>query len=181
MTSTALKLKEHLPTNGRMTLRMKKRAGIYPSKFKPDEMQTLYFFEADGKEYGYYASPREEETLSLYSPGDYVEVVRQEKVIEGNKRIAFQVWGSPGSAEMTAAPQLQNNTTEIRQERQQRDYKAEEEEKWERIATSKILHNFMIEGYKLGKSPDEAAKDAVLFYNAQVQALKSLTNPPNES
>lgn len=53
-----------------------------------------------------------------------------------------------------------------------------EDEKWSKIAASKIIHNFMLEGYKLGKAPDEAAKDAVAFYTAQVNAVNSLTILP---
>lgn len=54
---------------------------------------------------------------------------------------------------------------------------AAEEEKAKDVA-SRIIHGFMLEGYKLGKSPDEAAKDAVLFYRAQVKAVDDATSNP---
>lgn len=165
MVSNALKLKEHLPTNSTMTLRMKKRAGTYPSKFKPDEMQTLYFFEAEGKEYSYYAAPREEEVLSLYQPGDEIQVTRQEKVMDDGKRIAFQVWGTPGSVEMTAPPQLQGNTATIRNEKDQQARQDEQKEKDIRICLQGFMQAY-IAGTDFGAgniTPDGAVEQSLAY------------------
>ena len=127
--SQAISLKESLATNVAKTLTVKKRAGKYPATDYTTKAVIegsfihLYIFHDDtGQEFKYYASDLEESVLADYQAGEKVCVVRIEKVKEDGKRIYFQQWGSPGSAEMTAAPQPKSNTAIIRETRQQDEF-----------------------------------------------------------
>src|SRR4051794_22285776 len=133
--NTALKLKENLATNVPMSLTIQKRVGSYPetdynTKEPTGRQIYLYIFrDAKGTEYKHYCNELEQSSLEAYQAGETVQVVRTEKVIEGGRRISFLQWGSPGSAEMTASPQLSSNTALQRQEKQQEVYQEKEDAK----------------------------------------------------
>lgn len=48
----------------------------------------------------------------------------------------------------------------------------QKETDWDAIADSKIIHSFIVEAYKDGKTPEQAVKDAVAFYKAQMEASR---------
>lgn len=163
MANTALDLKKVLKTNQPMTLTIRKRAGTYPETDYATKAPTgknvyLYIFaDSAGQEYKYYAKEREEEFLRDYQPGNEVQVVRAE-TMKDDKRIAYQQWDVPGGAIATAvikAP-VQNNTTQIRQEKDREQAKQDEDAKWDRISIGKCIFGFMQTFIEQGKPVVEA-------------------------
>ena len=179
--SQAMALKENLATNVPKILTIKKRAGKYPATdfntkavIEGSFIHLYIFHDETGQEFKYYASDLEESVLADYQPGEKVCVVRIEKVKEDGKRIYFQQWGSPGSAEMTAAPQIKTGSAVVKQERDTKTFQEAEAQKWDRIAMSKIVHEFMKVGYASGKSTEECVKDASDFTRAQYTLVRQL-------
>src|SRR5262245_34107015 len=97
-------LKKQLQTNVPALLKMKKRLASYPEKHYQTGEETgkkeyLYSFEdAQGRELTHYAKEYEEEVLSLFKPGDRLQVVRAEKVGDDGKRYAIHTWTPPEGA-----------------------------------------------------------------------------------
>lgn len=186
--TTALYLKKTLSTNIPKVLTIKKRGGSYPekdytTKEETGKMTFLYIFkDVNGQELKHYANEREEETLKDYQPTQDVQVILQEtmKDINGvSKRISYLVWGSPGSAEMTAKPQLQNNTTTIRREKMAQESKESEDEKWDRINTGKCVFGYMNTFLALGVPIDVAATSACSAYNQQEKMVDKIMASKN--
>lgn len=130
-------LKDSLLTNVPKLVTMAKRIGQYPetdytTKQPTGRMQTLYTFHLpDGPDVRHYAKEREEETLSLFKPGETLQVVRQESVKDDGKRISFLVWTPPEGAEarMAASPQM-GNTRMAGDAKKLEDRQNAESEKW---------------------------------------------------
>lgn len=163
--ATNVYLKKQLATNVPLTVRMKKRVGTYPetdytTKEPTGRMQTLYVFEdASGNELKHYAKEREEETLRDYQPGQSLTVLLTEKVKDDGKRISFLVWGTPGSAEMTAAPQLRTNTATIKQEQEMDERQHQQRIKEIMISLAGLTQAFISTGkYETGEAIDLAVK-----------------------
>ncbi len=180
-TAKALKLKENLATNVQKILTIKKRAGKYPATDyntkQPIEGSFIHlyiFHDETGQEFQYYASDMENSTLEDYQDGEKVAVVRIEKVKEDGKRIYFQQWGSPGSAEMTSAPQLKSTSSVVQQGREKKSFEESEANKWDKIALSKIVHEFMKVSLASGHDVDKSIELANLFTRAQYKLVEEL-------
>ena len=186
MPPAALKLKETLATNIPMTLTMKKRGPSYPETDYNTREPTgkkifLYVFtNPEGQEVKHYANEREQENLSLFQPGEKLQVVRQE-AMKDDKRIAFLVWTGAEGAEARAAatPQVQTNTAIATQHKKAEEYKDAETEKWDRIALSKIVHEFQKTAYAMGKSIVECSIDAKALTREQYKIVEELWNERN--
>lgn len=170
-------LRDILQTNLPLVLTIKRRGKAYPSKYKEGENNYQYIFtDAKGTDIIHYATEREEEIIKDYQPGEQIQVLRQEKVNAEGQRYYFNTWGNPGSAEMKAEPTLRTPTAEKTQEKRIEAAKDAEEQKWDRIALSKIVHEFMKVGYASGKAPDLCVLDAKELTRLQYQAVEELWN-----
>ena len=136
--SMSVYLKKQLQTNIPMKLVLRKRGGSYPEKDYTTKEPTkkmifLYVFtDPQGNELKHYAKEREEETLSLFQPGDSVTVTLQEtmkKTPAGEKRIGFLSWSAPGDVSVESKPQLRSNTAERTQQAKQDEYQEKQEVK----------------------------------------------------
>lgn len=176
-------LKDQLQTNIPKLVTIAKRVGQYPetdyhTKQPTGRMQTLYNFHLpDGPTVRHYAKEREEEVLSLFNAGETVQVVLQEgKNEETGNRYTFPVWTPKEGAEARAAanPQPSGNTRMDGDRKKLEEKTKAEEAKWERIALSKITHNFLLEAYKLGKTSGEAGADAKEWVRMQFTTVDQL-------
>lgn len=148
-------LKKSLATNVPMTVTMKKRGKAYDEKkFGTDELtgkkEYHYVFTTSGRELEHYAKEYEQEALQHYREGETLQVVRVEKVGNDGKRFAIIQWGTPGSAEMTAAPQVHSTSKTVAQERKQDDYEKAAQEKEYRISLAGLVQAYITQGV-----PDE--------------------------
>jgi hypothetical protein len=174
-------LKDSLLTNVPKLVTMAKRIGQYPetdytTKQPTGRMQTLYTFHLpDGPDVWHYAKEREEETLSLFKPGETLQVVRQESVKDDGKRISFLVWTPPEGAEarMAATPQM-GNTRLAGDAKKLEEQKEEEAKKWLRIDTSKIVFGYMNTAMAQGKTPKEAKAIAIDAWKNQEEAIEEI-------
>ena len=155
------KLKPSLSTNISKTLTMHKRGKEYDNKFKPGEKQYHYIFRDEtGKEYSHYANERENEYLGACNPGDSMNVVLEDMVIEKDgvsQRITFLKWGTKGSSEMEAAPQLKSNTAIKTAEKKQDEYDLERKRKDKSIGLRGLFQSHV----SAGKTNLEAMKLAI--------------------
>jgi hypothetical protein len=121
-------LKDFVQTNIPLVVRIVKRVGQYPetdfnTKQPTGRMQTLYNFELPtGETVRHYGKEREEETLSMFSAGESVQVTRQEANKDG-KRYTFLVWTPTEGAEqrLAANPPLKSNTQQTATQREMKD------------------------------------------------------------
>lgn len=77
----------------------------------------------------------------------------------------------------SSAPLSQSSHQQIQSERKATASIEQYDQDKKQEAASKILFGYMIEGYKLGKDPQDAASDAVLFYKAQMNAVERALAP----
>ncbi len=147
-------LKELVQTNIPVVVRITKRVGQYPetdfkTKAETGRMQTLYNFTLpNGQVARHYAKEREEETLSMFSSGEEVQVVWQEgKNEETHQTFRFPVWTPKEGAEarLAANPPAQSNTQQTASKREfdERERLKEEmdKKKQEGYAKSQIGNN----------------------------------------
>lgn len=160
-------LKDSLLTNVPKLVTMAKRVGQYPetdynTKQPTGRMQTLYTFHLpDGPDVRHYAKEREEETLSLFKPGETLQVVRQESVKDDGKRISFLVWTPPEGAEarMAAAPQM-GNTRMAGDAKKLEERQNAESEKWAKKDIAVTLGMLVKMFFEDGKDFDSALANA---------------------
>lgn len=174
-------LKKKLATNIPVVVMMKKRL---PSKEELDfntkqptgAQEFPYCFVLNGEEVWHYAKEYEEQNLSLFSEGQLLQVVRQEKAGKNGKNYKLMIWTPPDGieAETAANPQPQTNTALEKSKKTADEYRASEDAKWERINTSKIIFGYMNTEMSLGKSPKEAAQTAVEAYGYQEQVVDKI-------
>ena len=115
----SIKLNGELKTNIPMKLRLKKFIGEYDDKFHPGEKTYFYsFVDEENRELVHYASATQQETLSLFKPDEWIQVVREEKGT-GAKKYTVYNWTPVDGTEARAAsvPQVKSNTAVTRQER----------------------------------------------------------------
>lgn len=185
MATNALKLKEELQTNVVKILTLHKRGGTYPETDYHTKAPTgrniiMYIFrDKEGKEYKTYANEVEENTLSAYKPGDEVSVVRVEKVKQDGTRIYFLQWGSVGSVEMKAEPQMKTNTALNTQKKNQDQYEQKQDER----SVSIILQAFTKSWIEAGKAetPEQADELARRQYRLHVKSVNIMLQDPSSS
>lgn len=188
---TAPKLNTVISTNVPMRLRMKKRGGTYPETDYTTKQPTgrnvfLYIFEDEkGMEVSHYATEPQEDTLRLFQPGDWLQVVRKEELnTKTNKRFTMYVFTPEDGAEarLAATPQLRNNTTETRIARQQDERHVAEEDKWHGIAVSKIVHEYMKKAMEKGVMDAKgAAQIAYDFYREQAKLHERILSEDSQA
>lgn len=154
--------------DGILTAKVKNIGPIEQNKNGKDLRKIAFFFPSTGKEmtegvFNFNFGPKG--NLGALKVGDSVEMK-----LEGGWPIYKIVQTTEGGTNAT-----QNNTQQVKTERIATEAIEAEEKKWRKIDTSKILYGYLIEGYKLGKSPVDAAKDAEAFYVEQLNLVEKLT------
>ena len=150
-------LKQSLPEDKRVSLFMTERLGQEEGQYGP---QFKYKFSWNSQSFDHSATMTEEKKLQNVEVGTELQVVK-----EKNPRGAgfMLIWGLPdGKSLLVTRPVTQEPREEQPQKEEQKFVNPEPPAKpdWDKIALSKIVHNFMLEGYELGKSRPEITNDA---------------------
>jgi hypothetical protein len=147
-------LPENQPVTVTIVERFAKTEGQYGAKFP-------YKIQMNGTVYDHDATLTEEKALQKIEVGQQAEVTKK----PNSYGTLSLFWNPVGSAPPRTAPVAKPSAP----------LPAKPETDWDAIADSKIIHNFMIEAMKLGKSPTEGEALAVQWHLKQLSASQTAT------
>jgi len=139
----APKLSTIIQINIPLKVTMNKRLKSYDDSYNPGERNFMYIFVHEGTEYVHFASEVQEEQLTLFNPGDELQVVKQEYEPGKTKYIWTDIDGAEARA--AAEPQAQSN---VKQESSRRKVTTREfEDKVKQIC---ISHQGFAQAFTIG-------------------------------
>lgn len=164
-------LKPSLPENEHVVLEMTGRLGQETGEYGP---KWKYQFAWNNKPFDHDATMNEEKVLQKAMPGMTLQAKKVPNPHGKGFMIFWDILTASDVARAAANPQPAGNTRMDGDRKKLEEQKKTEEAKWERIAVSKIVHNYMLEGMKMGKEPALAAADAKEWTRIQYSTVEQL-------